>query len=143
MKYAKISDATRKAFIDKVKQGVCTIKQAAKQFGIKFSTGKAILSLYKHEGRVGKKERRTRRLKKHSEEKENQTQKCLKDEPPVEAKQVQVQEVSNCQNNQSYFNQYSSQYYNYNYQQWYQTQAWLQYMNGLSSMNCYNYRNIY
>ncbi|CAD8155065.1 unnamed protein product [Paramecium pentaurelia] len=139
MKYAKISVDTRKAFIEKVKQGACTIKQAAKQFGIKFSTGKAILSLYKHEGRVGKKERRTRRFKKQIEEKENQTRKCLKDEPPIEAKQVQ--EVQNCQNNQSYFNYSQPQYYNY--QQWYQTQAWLQYMNGLSQMNCYNYRNIY
>lgn len=55
MKYAKISDQTRLAFIDKVLKGTCTIKQAAKQFGIKFSTAKAILSLYKHEGRVGKK----------------------------------------------------------------------------------------
>ena len=68
MKYAKISDETRLAFIERVKQGVCTIKQAAKQFGIKFSTGKAILSLYKHEGRVGKKEKRTKRYKKQIEE---------------------------------------------------------------------------
>ncbi|CAD8068342.1 unnamed protein product [Paramecium sonneborni] len=139
MKYAKITDETRLAFIEKVKQGTCTIKQAAKQFGIKFSTGKAILSLYKHEGRVGKKERRTRRLKKQIEEQEKQTYKCLKDEPFVEAKQVQ--EVSNCQNSSTYFHSYQPQYYNY--QQWYQTQMWQQYMNGQSPMNYYIFRNIF
>ena len=62
MKYAKITDETRRAFIDKVQQGVCTIKQAAKQYGIKFSTGKAILSTFKHEGRVGKKQKRIRKI---------------------------------------------------------------------------------
>ncbi|CAD8064339.1 unnamed protein product [Paramecium primaurelia] len=138
MKYAKISDDTRRAFIEKVQQGACTIKQAAKQFGIKFSTGKAILSLYKHEGRVGKKQKRSRKFKKELEEQQQQTFKYLKEIPSVEAKQVQ--EVQNCQNNESYINSYYPQYQNY--QQWYQTQIWLQYMNGHTLMNYYNYGNI-
>ena len=39
-----------------------TIKKAAKKFGIKFSTAKAILSIYRHEGRIGKKRRRMKKL---------------------------------------------------------------------------------
>ena len=38
-----------------------TIKEAAKEFGIKFSTSKAILQTYKREGRIGKKKTRTRK----------------------------------------------------------------------------------
>jgi len=35
-----------------------TIKDAAKEFGIKFSTSKAILQTFKKEGRTGKKKTR-------------------------------------------------------------------------------------
>jgi len=35
-----------------------TIKEAAKEFGIKFSTSKAILQTFKREGRIGKKKSR-------------------------------------------------------------------------------------
>jgi transposase len=38
-----------------------TIKEAAEEFGIKFSTSKAILSTFRKEGRVGKKKTRSRR----------------------------------------------------------------------------------
>ena len=40
-----------------------TIKEAAKEFGIKFSTSKAILQTYKREGRIGKKKTRQRKIK--------------------------------------------------------------------------------
>ncbi|CAK73836.1 unnamed protein product (macronuclear) [Paramecium tetraurelia] len=139
MKYSKISNETRRAFIEKVNQGACTIRQAAKQFGIKFSTGKAILSLYKHEGRVGKKERRTRRLKQQKEELIQQNYNNSKEIPIVETKQVQ--EFQTLQNNESYNNSYYTQYSNY--QNWYQTQAWLQYMSCHNLVNYYNYGKIF
>ncbi|CAD8165039.1 unnamed protein product [Paramecium octaurelia] len=136
MKYSKISNETRIAFIEKVNQGACTIRQAAKQFGIKFSTGKAILSLFKHEGRVGKKEKRTRKLKQQKEELIQQNCNNPKEIPIVKTKQIQ--EFQTLQNNESYNNSYYTQYSNY--QNWYQTQAWLQYMN---LMNYYNYGKIF
>jgi len=38
-----------------------TIKEATEEFGLKFSTGKAILQTYKKEGRIGKKKQRFRK----------------------------------------------------------------------------------
>ncbi|CAD8200225.1 unnamed protein product [Paramecium octaurelia] len=131
MKYSKISDETRLAFINKVQQGVCTIKQAAKQFGIKFSTGKAILSLYKHEGRVGKKQKRIRKMKKSNEQEQRDTVKNIKEETLQNVKQGH--EVQNGQNSYSQFNSYAQQYYNY--QQWYNTNVWLQYLSGMGYTN--------
>jgi len=43
------------AFIKKVLSKQATIKEAAEEFGIKFSTSKAILQTFKKEGRIGKK----------------------------------------------------------------------------------------
>lgn len=40
-----------------------TIKEAAREFGIKFSTSKAILQTFKREGRIGKKKTRQRKPK--------------------------------------------------------------------------------
>lgn len=54
-KYSTISQEVREKFINRVMQKEITIKEAAKQFGIKFSTSKAILQTYKKEGRIGKK----------------------------------------------------------------------------------------
>ena len=48
----------REQFIDRVMNHKITIKQAAEEFGIKFSTSKAILQTYKKEGRIGKKKTR-------------------------------------------------------------------------------------
>ncbi|CAD8195373.1 unnamed protein product [Paramecium pentaurelia] len=59
-KYAIITPAVRMAFIERVQSKKSTIKQAAQEFGIKFSTSKAILQTYKREGRVGKKKTRSR-----------------------------------------------------------------------------------
>ncbi|CAD8151555.1 unnamed protein product [Paramecium octaurelia] len=80
MKYAKISNQVRQAFIKRISEKKCTIRQAAKQFGIKFSTAKAILSIYRHEGRIGKKQRRQRKLSNNNIS-EKETQKSLKEEP--------------------------------------------------------------
>ncbi|CAD8200659.1 unnamed protein product [Paramecium octaurelia] len=60
-KYAVITPAVRMAFIKRVQSKQSTIKQAAQEFGIKFSTSKAILQTYRREGRVGKKKTRQRR----------------------------------------------------------------------------------
>ncbi|CAD8185017.1 unnamed protein product [Paramecium pentaurelia] len=79
MKYAKISNQVRQAFIKRISEKKCTIRQAAKQFGIKFSTAKAILSIYRHEGRIGKKQRRQRKLLNNNIS-EKETQKSLKEE---------------------------------------------------------------
>ncbi|CAK73017.1 unnamed protein product (macronuclear) [Paramecium tetraurelia] len=85
MKYAKISNQVRQAFIKRISEKKCTIRQAAKQFGIKFSTAKAILSIYRHEGRIGKKQRRQRKLSNNIIS-EKETQKSLKEEP-IETKE--------------------------------------------------------
>ncbi|CAD8087464.1 unnamed protein product [Paramecium sonneborni] len=79
MKYAKISNQVRQAFIRRVSEKKCTIRQAAKQFNIKFSTAKAILSIYRHEGRIGKKQNRQRKLSNNTIS-ERETQKSLKEE---------------------------------------------------------------
>lgn len=44
-----------------------TIKEAAKEFGVNFSTAKAILQTYRKEGRIGKKKTRERNKKEKSE----------------------------------------------------------------------------
>lgn len=51
----------REKFIKRVISREVTIKEAAKEFGIKFSTSKAILQTYKREGRIGKKKTRQRK----------------------------------------------------------------------------------
>jgi len=48
----------RERFIKRVISHEVTIKEAAKEFGIKFSTSKAILQVFKREGRIGKKKSR-------------------------------------------------------------------------------------
>ncbi|EGR33207.1 hypothetical protein IMG5_059200, partial [Ichthyophthirius multifiliis] len=39
-----------------------TIKEAAQEFGLKFSTSKAILQTFRKEGRIGKKQKRQRKI---------------------------------------------------------------------------------
>lgn len=66
-KYQVISQEVREKFIQKVISKQVTIKEAAREFGLKFSTSKAILQTYKKEGRIGKKktrQRKPRQLKK-------------------------------------------------------------------------------
>ena len=57
-KYQVINQDLREKFINRVMSRETTIKQAALEFGIKFSTSKAILQTYKKEGRIGKKQTR-------------------------------------------------------------------------------------
>jgi len=57
-KYQVISQEVREQFIQKVISKQVTIKEAAREFGLKFSTSKAILQTYKKEGRIGKKKTR-------------------------------------------------------------------------------------
>jgi len=51
----------REKFIKRVISREVTIKEAAKEFGIKFSTSKAILQTFKREGRIGKKKNETKK----------------------------------------------------------------------------------
>ena len=60
-KYSIISEEIREKFIKRVMSRGVTIKDAAKEFGIKFSTSKAILQTFKKEGRTGKKKTRQRK----------------------------------------------------------------------------------
>ena len=60
-KYSVITQEVREKFIKRVISREVTIKEAAKEFGIKFSTSKAILQTYKREGRIGKKKTRQRK----------------------------------------------------------------------------------
>lgn len=62
-KYSVISQSIREKFIKRVLSKEVTIKEAAKEFGLKFSTSKAILQTYKKEGRIGKKKNRERKTK--------------------------------------------------------------------------------
>jgi len=57
-KYSVITQEVREKFIKRVISREVTIKEAAKEFGIKFSTSKAILQTFKREGRIGKKKTR-------------------------------------------------------------------------------------
>lgn len=55
LKYAKISNRQRQTLITKVTSTGCTIKSAAKELNINFSTAKAIMQIYRREGRITKK----------------------------------------------------------------------------------------
>ncbi|KAM3137012.1 hypothetical protein pb186bvf_010925 [Paramecium bursaria] len=69
-KYAVIPPNIRMAFIKRVQSKQATIKEASREFGIKFSTSKAILQTYRKEGRVGKKKTRQRKSLTKLEEQE-------------------------------------------------------------------------
>jgi hypothetical protein len=62
-KYAIITKDLREKFIQRVLSKQVSIKEAAEEFGIKFSTSKAILQTFRREGRIGKKKTRERRRK--------------------------------------------------------------------------------
>ncbi|CAD8205687.1 unnamed protein product [Paramecium pentaurelia] len=55
LKYAKISNDQREGLIQQVTSTGCTIKSAAQKLGINFSTAKAIMQIFKKEGRSCKK----------------------------------------------------------------------------------------
>ncbi|CAD8118912.1 unnamed protein product [Paramecium sonneborni] len=55
LKYAKITNDQREGLIKQVTSTGCTIKSAAQQLGINFSTAKAIMQIFKKEGRSCKK----------------------------------------------------------------------------------------
>jgi hypothetical protein len=57
-KYQQISLDIREKLIKLVINRKTTIKQASVELGIKFSTSKAILQVFKREGRIGKKKTR-------------------------------------------------------------------------------------
>ncbi|CAK75576.1 unnamed protein product (macronuclear) [Paramecium tetraurelia] len=58
LKYAKISNEQRQKLIKQVTTTGCTIKSAAKELNINFSTAKAIMQIYRKEGRTSKKIKR-------------------------------------------------------------------------------------
>ncbi|CAD8193948.1 unnamed protein product [Paramecium pentaurelia] len=55
LKYAKITNDQREGLIKQVTSTGCTIKSAAQLLGINFSTAKAIMQIFKKEGRSCKK----------------------------------------------------------------------------------------
>ncbi|CAK93652.1 unnamed protein product (macronuclear) [Paramecium tetraurelia] len=95
-KYAVITPAVRMAFIKRVQSRQSTIKQAAQEFGIKFSTSKAILQTYKREGRVGKKKTRSRRsIFKNESKQEKQDEKQQPIDSKNEQKSLQIPQPMN------------------------------------------------
>ncbi|CAD8059780.1 unnamed protein product [Paramecium primaurelia] len=58
LKYSKISNDQRQRLIKQVTTTGCTIKSAAKELNINFSTAKAIMQIYRKEGRISKKIKR-------------------------------------------------------------------------------------
>lgn len=93
LRYQNISDEIKQKFIEEVLKRSGTIKSAAEKYDINFSTAKAILHVYRKEGRVGKKLKRHHRnscfakIKKKSKKQEsfinmngkNNSQKVQKD----------------------------------------------------------------
>ncbi|CAD8121724.1 unnamed protein product [Paramecium sonneborni] len=59
-KYAIIDQSIRIKLLRRIISKQATIKDAAKEFGVNFSTAKAILQTYRKEGRIGKKKTRER-----------------------------------------------------------------------------------
>ncbi|CAK83300.1 unnamed protein product (macronuclear) [Paramecium tetraurelia] len=68
-KYAVIDQSKRVLLLKRILSREATIKEAAKEFGVNFSTAKAILSTYRKEGRIGKKKTREKQ-KKEKEQKQ-------------------------------------------------------------------------
>ncbi|CAD8140053.1 unnamed protein product [Paramecium octaurelia] len=62
-KYAVIDQSKRVLLLKRILSREATIKEAAKEFGVNFSTAKAILSTYRKEGRIGKKKTREKQKK--------------------------------------------------------------------------------
>ncbi|CAD8120074.1 unnamed protein product [Paramecium sonneborni] len=90
-KYAVITPAIRMAFIKKVQSKQSTIKKAAQELGIKFSTSKAILQTYRREGRVGKKKTRQRRSISKLESQPEKPQEIIKTNEsliPIQSNQI-------------------------------------------------------
>ncbi|CAD8054560.1 unnamed protein product [Paramecium sonneborni] len=65
--YAVIDQSQRVLLLKKILSKESTIKEAAKEFGVNFSTAKAILQTYRKEGRIGKKKTRERNKKEKDE----------------------------------------------------------------------------
>ncbi|CAD8192567.1 unnamed protein product [Paramecium pentaurelia] len=74
-KYAIIDQSVRIQLLRRILSKQSTIKEAAKEFGINFSTAKAILQTYRKEGRIGKKKTRDRNKSKQDLGDYNQTRK--------------------------------------------------------------------
>ncbi|CAD8089829.1 unnamed protein product [Paramecium primaurelia] len=74
-KYAIIDQSVRIQLLRRILSKQSTIKEAAQEFGINFSTAKAILQTYRKEGRVGKKKTRDRNKSKQDLGDYNQTRK--------------------------------------------------------------------
>ncbi|CAD8146309.1 unnamed protein product [Paramecium pentaurelia] len=62
-KYAVIDQSKRVLLLKRILSREATIKEAAKEFGVNFSTAKAILTTYRKEGRIGKKKTREKQRK--------------------------------------------------------------------------------
>ncbi|CAK59181.1 unnamed protein product (macronuclear) [Paramecium tetraurelia] len=74
-KYAIINQSVRVQLLRRILSKQSTIKEAAQEFGINFSTAKAILQTYRKEGRVGKKKTRDRNKSKQDLGDHNQSRK--------------------------------------------------------------------
>ncbi|CAD8198499.1 unnamed protein product [Paramecium octaurelia] len=74
-KYAIINQSVRVQLLCRILSKQSTIKEAAQEFGINFSTAKAILQTYRKEGRVGKKKTRDRNKSKQDLGDHNQSRK--------------------------------------------------------------------
>ncbi|CAD8047335.1 unnamed protein product [Paramecium sonneborni] len=72
-KYAVIDQSKRVLLLKRILSKEATIKEAAKEFNVNFSTAKAILQTYRKEGRIGKKKTREKQ-RKEKQEKENSIQ---------------------------------------------------------------------
>ncbi|CAD8063002.1 unnamed protein product [Paramecium sonneborni] len=72
LKYAKISNQQRQNLIKQVTSTGCTIKNAAKDLNINFSTAKAIMQIYRKEGRIQKKIKREIKIENKKNQKTKQ-----------------------------------------------------------------------
>ncbi|CAD8105071.1 unnamed protein product [Paramecium sonneborni] len=95
-KYAIIDQNVRIQLLRRILSKQTTIKEAAKEFGINFSTAKAILQTYRKEGRIGKKKTRDRNKSKQDLGDFNQTRKIQSMynlEQPLQMKTISPEKI--------------------------------------------------
>ncbi|KAM3129171.1 hypothetical protein pb186bvf_018726 [Paramecium bursaria] len=102
-KYAKISNSQRENLIKRVTSTGCTIKSAALDLQINFSTAKAIMQIYRREGRLQKKVSRRQKGKKNNQTTTQQSQLTLPpqvnqyEEVSKQIRQLQIENQNQCQ----------------------------------------------
>ncbi|KAM3135019.1 hypothetical protein pb186bvf_012843 [Paramecium bursaria] len=91
-RYAVIDQNVRVSLLRRILSKEATIKEAAREFGLNFSTAKAILQTYRKEGRIGKKKNRERnKIKAEGTQRQIQSMYDLERDPPI----VQNQQLQN------------------------------------------------